>query len=206
MLSSIIVGSCARKAIRTRADDPRRPMAVSSGRRSRDLWVRPDGWRSYHAIHRTPQVSVLMHPQPLAADPPLDSIAIRFPDIMVTEKELRAAMSSVGADIFAKVVDWTATSDERRVPATIGFFVELASDQGIASRISFSFASRSCTTFLFSTLDITLQSPISHSRRNVCSTNCYEQTAISLSASQTTFSANLPFDSSDLEHLVIFGS
>ncbi|KAI9573260.1 GH3 auxin-responsive promoter [Boletus coccyginus] len=57
------------------------------------------------------------------------SVAIRFPDIMVTEKELRTAMSSVGPNILAKVVDWTATIDDRRVPATIGFFVELASDQ-----------------------------------------------------------------------------
>ncbi|KAI9573262.1 GH3 auxin-responsive promoter [Boletus coccyginus] len=57
------------------------------------------------------------------------SVVIRFPDIMVTEKELRAAMSSVGPNILAKVVDWTATSDDRCVPATIGFFVELASDQ-----------------------------------------------------------------------------
>ena len=180
-------------------------MAVSSRRRGGDLWVRSDRWRSHHAIHRAPQVSVLIHPHAFAADQPLDSVAIRFPDIMVTEKELRAAMSSVGPDILAKVVDWTATSDERRVPATIGFFVELASDQGIASRILL-FCLAHVTRSLFSTLDITPQSLISHSLRNVCLTSCYEQTGISLGASQTTSSANRPSGSSDLGHLVIFGS
>jgi len=89
-------------------------------------------------------VSVLIHPHAFAADQPLDSVAIRFPDIMVTEKELRAAMSSVGPNILG----WTATIDDRRVPTTIGFFVELASVQGIASRVYFSFASRSCNTGL----------------------------------------------------------
>jgi hypothetical protein len=49
---------------------------------------------------------------------------------MVTEKELMAAMSSVAPNMLVKVVDWTATIDDRRVPATIGFFVELADDQG----------------------------------------------------------------------------
>lgn len=52
---------------------------------------------------------------------------MRFPDFMVTEKELRAAMASV----VVKVVDWTTTIDDRCIPATIGFFVELAYDQGV---------------------------------------------------------------------------
>ncbi|KAI9458996.1 GH3 auxin-responsive promoter, partial [Boletus coccyginus] len=54
------------------------------------------------------------------------NVAIRFPYFMVTEKELRAAMSSVGPNMLEKVVDWTATMDDRQVSATIGFFVELA--------------------------------------------------------------------------------
>ncbi|KAH0835636.1 GH3 auxin-responsive promoter [Lanmaoa asiatica] len=57
------------------------------------------------------------------------NVTIRFPDFMVTEKELRVAMSSVAPNVLVKVVDWTATIDDRRLPATIGFFVELAGDQ-----------------------------------------------------------------------------
>ena len=72
---------------------------------------------------------------------------------MVSEKELTAAMSCVGPNMLQKVVGWTATMDDRRVPATIGFFVELASEQGIASHVSFSYASCSRNTF-YSTLDI----------------------------------------------------
>ena len=37
-------------------------------------------------------------------------------------------MSSVAQKM---VVNWTAVIDDRRVPSTIGFFVELASDQGM---------------------------------------------------------------------------
>ncbi|KAF8551416.1 hypothetical protein OG21DRAFT_1445236 [Imleria badia] len=57
------------------------------------------------------------------------NVTIRFPDFMVSEKELRAAMSSMIPNMAVKVVDWTATIDDRCLPATIGFFVELASDQ-----------------------------------------------------------------------------
>jgi auxin responsive GH3 family protein len=53
------------------------------------------------------------------------SVVIQFPDFMVTEKELRATMSSVAKNM----VNWTAVIDDRRVPSTIGFFVEPASDQ-----------------------------------------------------------------------------
>ncbi|KAF8552840.1 hypothetical protein OG21DRAFT_1465098 [Imleria badia] len=56
-------------------------------------------------------------------------VAIRFPDFMVTEKELMAAISSVGPNMASKVVDWTTTIDDRCAPTTIGFFVELAGDQ-----------------------------------------------------------------------------
>ncbi|KAF8553870.1 hypothetical protein OG21DRAFT_1441256 [Imleria badia] len=56
------------------------------------------------------------------------NVTIRFPSFMVTEKELRAAMSVVPT-MLVNVVDWTATIDDRRLPATIGFFVELAGDQ-----------------------------------------------------------------------------
>ncbi|KAI9459003.1 GH3 auxin-responsive promoter-domain-containing protein [Boletus coccyginus] len=56
------------------------------------------------------------------------NVTIRFPAFMVSEKELRAAMSSVGQSTLEKVVGWTATMDDRRMPATIGFFVELASE------------------------------------------------------------------------------
>ncbi|KAI9458987.1 hypothetical protein HD554DRAFT_2317072 [Boletus coccyginus] len=57
------------------------------------------------------------------------NVAIRFPNVMVSEKELRAAMASVGPNMLEKIVGWTATIDDRRVPATIGFFVELVSEQ-----------------------------------------------------------------------------
>ncbi|KAI9458999.1 GH3 auxin-responsive promoter [Boletus coccyginus] len=57
------------------------------------------------------------------------NVAIRFPYFMVIEKELKAAMSSVGPNMLEKVVDWTATMDDRQVSRTIGFFVELASEQ-----------------------------------------------------------------------------
>ncbi|KAI9463895.1 GH3 auxin-responsive promoter [Boletus coccyginus] len=57
------------------------------------------------------------------------NVIMRFPDFMVTEKELREAMSSVGPGIMVNVVGWTAMTDDRRVPSTIGFFVELADDQ-----------------------------------------------------------------------------
>ena len=110
-------------------------MAVSSRRRGRDLWVRPNRWRSHHPIRRAPQVSVLIHPH-VFADRLFGSVAIRFPDFMITEKELRAAMSSVAPNMLVKVVDWTATLDDRHLPATIGFFVELAGDQGMASHVS----------------------------------------------------------------------
>ena len=49
---------------------------------------------------------------------------------MVSEKELMLAMSSMVESMAVQVVDWTTTIDDRCVPATIGFFVELASDQG----------------------------------------------------------------------------
>ena len=57
-------------------------------------------------------------------------MTIRFPDFMVSEKELMLAMSSMVESMAVQVVDWTTTIDDRCVPATIGFFVELASDQG----------------------------------------------------------------------------
>jgi len=81
-----------------------------------------------------------IHPHAFV-DQSLDSVAIRFPYFMVTEKELRAAMSSVGPNMLEKIVDWTATMDDGQVSATIGFFVELTSEQGIASRVSFSYPS-----------------------------------------------------------------
>ena len=144
-------------------------------------------------------MSALIHSH-ACADQPVDSVAIRFPDFMVTEQELRAAMSSVAPNMLVQVVDWTATIDDRRVPATVGFFVELASDQGITSRLSFSYTSRSLT------LDIATQSLISHWHRSVCSTSYYDQTRISLGPSHTTCSANRPCGSSDLGHSVTFGN
>ena len=56
-------------------------------------------------------------------------MAIRFPDCMVSEKELVVAMSS--AVPLTKIVEWTAVIDDRCLTATIGFFVELAGDQGM---------------------------------------------------------------------------
>ncbi|KAG6372012.1 GH3 auxin-responsive promoter [Boletus reticuloceps] len=57
------------------------------------------------------------------------NMAIRLPNIMVTEEELRTAMSSVVLNMRVKVINWTTTIDDRSFSATIGFFVELADDQ-----------------------------------------------------------------------------
>ena len=62
---------------------------------------------------------------------PLFSAVIRFPFFQISEQELRSAMSSVVVDTVGHVVDWTSTVDERQVPYTIGFFVELAGDEGM---------------------------------------------------------------------------
>ena len=40
-------------------------------------------------------------------------------------------MSCVAPNGLVKVVDWTATIDDRHLPTTIGFFVELDGDQGM---------------------------------------------------------------------------
>ncbi|KAF8127985.1 GH3 auxin-responsive promoter [Boletus edulis] len=57
------------------------------------------------------------------------NMMIRFPNVMVTEEELRTAMSSAVLNMPVKVINWTAAIDDRSLPATIGFFVELAGDQ-----------------------------------------------------------------------------
>jgi len=57
------------------------------------------------------------------------NVILRFRDCMITEKELRAAMSCASEKSLTYIVDWTATMDERQSPATIGFFVELSVDQ-----------------------------------------------------------------------------
>ncbi|KAF8120148.1 hypothetical protein EV363DRAFT_1192066, partial [Boletus edulis] len=75
------------------------------------------------------------------ADQRLQSMGIRFPDLLVTEEELRAAMSSVVLNMSIKVINWTAAIDDRLIPSTIRFFVELANEQGLlasqASILSF---------------------------------------------------------------------
>ena len=63
---------------------------------------------------------------------PLFSAVIRFPFFQISEQELRSAMSSVVVDTVGHVVDWTSTVDERQVPVTIGFFVELVGDEGMS--------------------------------------------------------------------------
>ena len=105
-------------------------MAVSSRGRGRDLRIRPNRWRAHYSVRRAPQVSITIHPHGFA-DRPVNSVTLRFPDFMVTEKELRAAILSVTPDLLVNVVDWTSTIDDRCLPATIGFFVELAGDQGM---------------------------------------------------------------------------
>ena len=57
---------------------------------------------------------------------------------MLTDNDLRAAMSSITPETLTKVVGWTATIDDRRIPPTVGFFLELfgAADQGMASYFS----------------------------------------------------------------------
>ncbi|KAF8433863.1 GH3 auxin-responsive promoter-domain-containing protein [Boletus edulis BED1] len=50
------------------------------------------------------------------------NMGIRFPDFLVTEEELRAAMSSsVVLNMSIKVINRTAAIDDRSIPATIGF-------------------------------------------------------------------------------------
>lgn len=66
---------------------------------------------------------------------PVDSVIIRFPNFMITEKELRTAMSTVPEKLLTAIVDWTVAIDSRRAPATIGFFVELAHDQGASFQV-----------------------------------------------------------------------
>jgi hypothetical protein len=63
-------------------------------------------------------------------------MGIRFPFFSVTEQDLRVVMSSVAPNMLVKVVNWTAMLDNRCVPDTIGFFVELAGDRGMASHVS----------------------------------------------------------------------
>ncbi|KAF8414884.1 hypothetical protein L210DRAFT_3589676, partial [Boletus edulis BED1] len=67
---------------------------------------------------RAPQVSVPVYTR-VFADRPLDSVALRFRNVMVIEEESRPV----------KVMNWTTTIDDRCIPATVGFFVELAGDQ-----------------------------------------------------------------------------
>ena len=68
---------------------------------------------------------------------------------MVTVKELMAAMSSVVLNMAVKVVDWTTTIDDRCIPATIGFFFELAGNQGVhGSRRIRSLAHETCFFFI----------------------------------------------------------
>ncbi|KAG6372006.1 GH3 auxin-responsive promoter [Boletus reticuloceps] len=64
------------------------------------------------------------------------NMGIRFPDFLVTEEEMRAAMSSTILNMSIKVINWTAAFDDRSLPATIGFFVELANAQDIGTPAS----------------------------------------------------------------------
>ena len=63
---------------------------------------------------------------------PLFSAVIRFPLFQISEQELRFAMTSVVVDMVGQIVEWTSMVDERQVPYTIGFFVELAGDEGMS--------------------------------------------------------------------------
>ena len=198
LLTSSVVGGRGGKTVRTRVNNPRRPLAISSRGRGRDLWIRPNRWRSHHPIRPASPVSVLIHLH-VFADRAVNSVAIRFPDFMVSEKELMAAMSSVGPNMAVKVADWTTTIDDRCTPATIGFFVELAGEQGMYSFPRIPHETR------FS-LDMASQSPISHSHRDVCSTSWRAQMKISPGPSHTMRSANPPSDSSNLGRLAPFGN
>ncbi|KAI9459008.1 GH3 auxin-responsive promoter [Boletus coccyginus] len=106
------------------------PWEVEVGRRYEIVLTIPDGlWR-----YRLGDVVEISGFDPTDGVPVIQfverrNVAIQFPNFMVSEKELSAAMSSVGQNILEKVIGWTATMDNRRVPATIGFFVELASEQ-----------------------------------------------------------------------------
>ncbi|KAF8423146.1 GH3 auxin-responsive promoter [Boletus edulis BED1] len=61
------------------------------------------------------------------------NMTIRFPNVMFTEEQLRAAISSAVLNIPVKVINWTAAIDGRSIPATIGFFVELAGSRSNSS-------------------------------------------------------------------------
>jgi len=58
------------------------------------------------------------------------SVTMRFYTFMLTEKDLRDAMSSAILSIpRVNVCNWTTTMDERQIPSTVGFFVELADNE-----------------------------------------------------------------------------
>ncbi|KAF8546918.1 hypothetical protein OG21DRAFT_1425882 [Imleria badia] len=111
-------------------DSVAQPWEVEPGRRYEVMLTTQDGlWR-----YRLGDVVEVSGFDPTDGVPVIQfvgrrNVAIRFPDFMVSEKELMAAMSSVPPNMLAKVVYWTATIDDRRLPATIGFFVELDDDQ-----------------------------------------------------------------------------
>jgi len=58
------------------------------------------------------------------------NMTMRFYSIKLSEKELRDAMSSTISSMpLDNIVSWTATVDDRQMPSTIGFFVELTGDE-----------------------------------------------------------------------------
>ncbi|KAF8553873.1 hypothetical protein OG21DRAFT_1485122 [Imleria badia] len=88
------------------------------------------------------------------------NVAIRFPDFVVTKKELRAAMLSVAPDMIVKVVDWTTTID-----------VTLPRSDSLSSLLATNVYIRSLAHEAHFPLGIGPQSPVSNSRRSVCSTS-----------------------------------
>ncbi|KAG1745976.1 GH3 auxin-responsive promoter [Suillus paluster] len=61
-------------------------------------------------------------------------VEIRLDGIFVTEGQLAQSIYSVTQDTIGQVVEFTCFKDVRKLPHTIGFFVELAQEPGTASR------------------------------------------------------------------------
>jgi len=100
---------------------------VEVGKRYEIVVTNPDGlWR-----YRLEDVIEIAGFDPTDGIPVMKFIERRtvsmiIEQIMLRERELKAAISSAPLE---NVVDWTATIDDRWLPRTIGFFVELANDE-----------------------------------------------------------------------------
>ncbi|KIJ62989.1 hypothetical protein HYDPIDRAFT_93492, partial [Hydnomerulius pinastri MD-312] len=64
------------------------------------------------------------------------NVAVRFTDFSATEKQLTDAILSVAPHHIGQVVEFSVIVDDRMLPATFGYFVELANDAGPHSELA----------------------------------------------------------------------